>query len=348
MPRSKMLAVLLSALAGVFFGAVAHRFGPPPIASIGEGTEDAFRHEGFDDRELPPGASGPIRWTGARAAITFEDLPRGAAEVDVRLRSNAAPVVVAVNGQVQGTIEPGGPHGVFETAAVRDGRVVVELRTETMQRGDRRLGAMLAFVRITPRDRAWRTGLLGLRLGTAGALAAVAALAGGLVALPGAIVGLGTSLLGAAALWPHGLTCSAYASRLPWQLALAVAFAACFARLLARRAPAGGGGSAVLLPALAVAFLVNGIAATSPVMVASDVVFHAHMLRDVAAGEWFPTSVTQHARPFKIPYGSAFYALLVPWARAGFDLVFLVRAGAGFGGCLAAIGLLWLLAPLGA
>jgi hypothetical protein len=83
-------------------------------------------------------------------------------------------------------------------------------------------------------------------------------------------------------------------------------------------------------------------------MVASDVVFHAHVLRDVAAGEWFPTSVTQHATPFRIPYGSGFYALLVPLARAGFDLVSLVRAGAALGGCLAAVGLLWLLLPLGA
>lgn len=342
------LAVLLSAAAGVALGSAVHRFGPAPIVSIGDGTEDAFAHDGFDERELPPGGNGPIRWIGGTASMAFEDLPPGPAMVEVRLRSNAAPVIVAVDGQVRGSIAPGGPRATFEAPVTRRGRFVVELRTETMQRGDRQLGALLAFVRVTPLERSGRPGALGARLGAAGGLAAAAALAGGLAAAPGALVGGATALLGAAALWPHGLGCSAYAGRLPWLLALAVAGAALFARLAMRGAPAASGGASLVLVSLAVAFVVQGVAATSPVMVASDVVFHAHVLRDVAAGDWFPTSVTQHARPFRIPYGSAFYALLTPLARAGRDPVSLVRAGVALGGSLAALGLLWLLLPLGA
>jgi hypothetical protein len=63
-------------------------------------------------------------------------------------------------------------------------------------------------------------------------------------------------------------------------------------------------------------------------MVVSDVVFHANKLRQVMGGDWFPVSVTQHAHPFRIPYGVSFYALLVPLARIGVDPVALVRVGA--------------------
>ncbi len=347
MPRSKALAVLLSAVTGLAFASVLRGAGPAPVASIGEGTEDAFSHQGLEEREIPPG-SGPIRWMRGSASIVFEDLPARPATVEVRLRSNAAPVSVAVNGRVRGVIPPGGPRAAFEGEGPQRGRVVVALQTETMQRGDRQLGALLAFVRVTPIERSWRPGGLGLRLGIASGLAAAAALASGLAALPATALGAATALLGAAALWPHGLAYSAYAGRLPWLLAASVAAAALLVRLGMRRAPAGSGGRGIVLVALATAFVVQGVLATSPVMVASDVVFHAHLLRDVTAGDWFPTSATQHARPFRIPYGSAFYALLVPLARAGFDHVSLVRAGAGLGGCFAAVALLWMLVPLGA
>jgi len=347
MPRSNALAVLFSALAGAVAASAVGRYGPHPTASIAAGSEDAFWHQGLDEREIPP-RSGPIRWMGGAAKIAFEDLPDGPVAIEVRLRSNAAPVLVAVNGGVEGVIAPDGPRFEAQADVPRDGRVVVGLRTETMQRGDRQLGALLGFVSVTPAERSWSPSRLTVRLGIASGLAAAAALAAGLAAVPAAGVGSVTAFLCAGALWPYGLCHSAYAARLPWLFAAAIAVAALFARLALRRAPAGSGGPGVLLVALAVAFVVQGIAATSPVMVASDVVFHAHMLRDVTGGEWFPTSVTQHARPFRVPYGSAFYALLVPLARAGFDLVSLVRAGAGLGGCLAAVGLLWLLLPIGA
>src|SRR5205085_5422218 len=87
---------------------------------------------------------------------------------------------------------------------------------------------------------------------------------------------------------------------------------------------------------------VQGIVATAPTMVVSDVVFHANKLRQVAGGDWFPVSVTQHAHPFTIPYGVSFYALLVPLARAGADPVLLVRAGAA----LAAVASTLLVFPL--
>ena len=82
-------------------------------------------------------------------------------------------------------------------------------------------------------------------------------------------------------------------------------------------------------------WLVQVIAGTSPIMVVSDVGFHANKLAAVAAGDLFPVSVTQHAHPFRIPYGVSFYAALAPLARAGLDTVMLVRAGAAAAGLVA-------------
>jgi hypothetical protein len=82
-------------------------------------------------------------------------------------------------------------------------------------------------------------------------------------------------------------------------------------------------------------------------MVVSDAVFHANQLDRVAHGDLFPTSVTQHARPFRFPYGVSFYALLAPLVRAGLDGVALVRAGAAVSGIAASAGLFALLAARG-
>ena len=50
-------------------------------------------------------------------------------------------------------------------------------------------------------------------------------------------------------------------------------------------------------------------------------------------------SVTQHAQPFRFPYGVSFYALLAPCYRLGIDAVMLVRAGAAASALAAALAL---------
>jgi hypothetical protein len=89
------------------------------------------------------------------------------------------------------------------------------------------------------------------------------------------------------------------------------------------------------------------VLATAPVMVVSDVLFHANKLGHVAAGELFPTSVTQHAHPFRIPYPAVFYGLLAPLQWLGIDEIALVRWGAGLSGALAAAGLVVALGEAG-
>jgi hypothetical protein len=170
--------------------------------------------------------------------------------------------------------------------------------------------------------------------------ALLAGLSGSLAALAATLV----VALQAAALWPDGLLRSAYAVRLPWLLVASAAGALAAAGLAESRWK--GAGRWAFAAALAT-LLVQGLAATSPLMVSSDVVFHANKLRDVAAGDYFPTSVTQHARPFRIPYGVSFYALLAPLADLGLDRVSLVRIGAAASGMIASAALFALLARSG-
>jgi hypothetical protein len=105
------------------------------------------------------------------------------------------------------------------------------------------------------------------------------------------------------------------------------------------------------LPALLLALLLHAGVATSPLLVTSDAVFHANKLAQVARGDLFPTSLTQHERPFRFPYGVAFYALLAPLSHAGIGEIALVRWGAavaGFAASLATFALLVGRPPLAA
>ena len=145
-------------------------------------------------------------------------------------------------------------------------------------------------------------------------------------------------------LWPQGLVHSPFRTSLAALLGAGALGGLLFARWRERHVP--GAGPWAFAACLA-AFLVHALAATSPLMVVSDEVFHANNLGRVAGGEWFLTSLTQHARPFRFPYGVSFYALLVPGLRLGVDAVALVRGAAAVSGLAASLGLFALLAPSG-
>jgi hypothetical protein len=319
---------LLSVVAAV----VLTRLGPAPAADVARGSEEAFGR-GLHRRELPPGI-GPQRWTTARAAFTFRDLPRTSATLVVEIRDARAPVTVAADGVILGRLESGVRAASFPLAATgRRGREV-ELWSEPFRAGDGRLlGALLGRVVIVPAERdSWPPPAILLELILPALLAFAVARFAGLRSEWAALTALVTLAFATSALWPSGLAHSPYGPRLCALLCAGSVLALAFALLVARRHPAAA-------PAALIAFfagwLVQVIAGTSPLMVVSDVGFHANKLAAVAAGDLFPVSVTQHARPFRIPYGVSFYAALAPLARAGVDTVTLVRAGAAAAGLLA-------------
>jgi hypothetical protein len=58
-----------------------------------------------------------------------------------------------------------------------------------------------------------------------------------------------------------------------------------------------------------------------PLFVSSDADFHANRLLDVLEGQLFPTSVTQHQSPFRIPYPISLYLIAAPFGAMGLELV---------------------------
>lgn len=277
--------------------------------------------------------------------VLFRDVPAGPAALEVRLRGQRGPVTVAANGVVLGSIDRAAGGAEFPLPDMRRGDRRIELRAPTFTAGDgRQLGALLDRVALRHAPASMPSARV-LFLFLLPALVTVgAALVCGLRAGSAAAMAAALSLVECLALWPYGLVRSAYALGLTLLLAVGVTLAAAFAVWVDRRVKGSGPWA---FGAVMAALVVQGVAATSPLMVVSDAVFHANQLAKVAAGDFFITSVTQHARPFRFPYGVSFYALLAPFARAGLDGVWLVRAGAAASGVVASAGLFALLAARG-
>ena len=323
-------ALVAAALIGAATAAALHRWSPPPSADVARGTEEAFG-AGLHRRELPP-RHAPLRWTTGRATFAFDHLPGGDADLEVALAGHHGPVIVAADGVVVGVLPAGATDGRYPLTSTGRRSRTVQLEVPVFVAGDgRRLGARLQRVSVRPRDRG-APGLALLALFAAPAvLAAAVGRRAGLPPSAALVFGCVVTAVHAGMLWPSGLVRSPYAARLSLLVAAGLIASAVFAWWVESRR--SGAGRWALI-AMSAAWFVQGLLATSPVMIVSDAVFHANTLARVAGGDLFPTSVTQHATPFRIPYGVSFYAALAPLFRAGIDGVALVRVGAAAAGVL--------------
>jgi hypothetical protein len=338
--RAAGLGAVVVGLAAALF---VHWGAPDPSADVLRGTEEAFAR-GLHPRELPPRGA-PLRWTGERAWITFRFLPRGPATLEVDVRGHRAPVVVAADGAIVGVAEPGAGAGRFTLADTGRRSRGVELRTSPFQAGDgRQLGTQLRRVTLRTGPRGLPPALLALLCVATALCVFVTAAAASF--RPGPAFGVSVTATAALLLawWPAGVVRSSYAPVAAAIVAAGGVFALAVVRWAARRWPGVGPAA---YAGLFLAVLVQGLAATSPVMVVSDAVFHANNLARVAAGDLWLTSFTQHSPPFRFPYGVSFYALLAPLNALGLDPVWLVRDGAALAGVLASAALLALVAPTG-
>src|SRR6185503_7798174 len=240
--------VVLSTMAA----AVLTRRGPAPAADVARGSEEAFGR-GLQRRELPPGI-GPLRWTTARAAFTFRDLPREAATLIVEIRDARGPVTVVADGVILGRLDPGVHAASFPLSPTGRRTREVELWSEPFRAGDgRQLGALLGRVAIVSAERdSWPPAALLLELLLPSLLALAAARLAGLRPEWAVTIAMVTSLFASAALWPSGLAHSPYAPRLCALLCAGSILALGFARLVARRHP---GAAAAAFVALLAAWL---------------------------------------------------------------------------------------------
>jgi hypothetical protein len=332
--------LVLSAVLGLGAGGAAHWKAPHPVASVAAGTDEAFGVGPYRRRVTSTGVQ---RWTGARDVFRFARLPGSPTELHLTARHHAAPVDVVVRGARLGSLPPGVADLTVPLPPGLGPDLTVELRTEVRAGGSP--GALVE--RLTVRtDRRAGTGLAALLLFALPALAAAAG-AGrvGFTPLATFVHAAATCLLAALAFVPHGLLRSGWAITAASVFTAGVLAASALAHWIDQRRPGSGRWA---YAAGLVVLLGQGLAATTPLMPVSDALFHAHKLQEVAAGNLFPVSLTQHATPFRFPYGVAFYALLAPLLHLGLDPLALVRWGAAVAGMLAAVAVFSVVLPRGA
>jgi hypothetical protein len=329
-------AVVISAVTASIAAIVLDRTAPPPSADVAVGTEECFG-SGLFGRELPPPRRVPQRWTSERAVFRFRELPAGPVRVRVDVHGQRAPVAVAAQGQALGTIPKGGKSGEWSLSVAGGDVLEVELRAEPFVAwGGRRLGVQLDRVMVLHEKPTAPSGLLVLEFVGPALVVVASALLGGVPPLAAAALSGVVSVGQALAVWPSGLVRSAYAPSLAGQLCAGALVALAAALWFGRRSREASGWA---FGSVLAAVLVQGIGATSPVMVVSDAEFHANKLAAVSRGGAFPTSITPGDRPFRFPYGVSFYAVLAPLAQAGFDRLLLVRWGAALAGVAASVAL---------
>lgn len=338
--RSGLVAAAGAILFSLVCAAIAHRLAPFPSANTERASESPFSY-GLEEREFVPPMMGPGRWTTAGASFRFRYLPPGPATIEVRIRNHQNAVRVLVDRRSSGLIGVGDRSGDFDLD-LKDRDLRVDLVVKPfLARGGRRLGTFLDRVTVVhSRSFVPPLALILIFVGPAAACAFLAASSsmGAVAAMATASV---VSILQTLLLWPQGILRSDYAQSLALLLTLGVVLSYGLAWLSGRLSsefPRFAFVSALT------AFSIQGVAATHPMVIGLDASFHGHNLVEVAYGNLYPESLTQHRPPFRFPYGVTFYLLLNPLARGGLDLVETVRAGAALSGLLASGALFWLVA----
>jgi len=313
--------------------------------------ESAFV-DGFHPRERAGDTY--FRWTRALSTISVENLPsRGEIEVEARLK------VIRPAGSPLPTLSFSANGATVHRAIGAPGAVIYHFRFPSTGRtlrlgiesdtfeasGGRSLGVQALSVRIVPpdNDAVWLRPALWLALAVLLVFASltIAGLGARAACFSSSALGVASCLLVA----ERGLVFSGY----PLQVAL-VSGAALALVLVGRVALDRIGleprDRRAVLVVVALSFLVKLGAMSYPLWLSSDALFQANRSSEYAGGNWYPTSVTQHDDPFRIPYPVSLFVLAEPVARLGVDRVaalewvvvlFEVLAG----GALVWVGLRW-------
>ncbi len=305
----------------------------PSIARLALGTDDAFATSGMEPRENLVGG-GALRWTGPVATFHFESVGPGAVQIDLDIRDHRTEVNVTANGALVGRLRP--RERRLSSAVLLPGTSLdIGLETEGFQATRRVLGTQFVSLSVTPRlakagfaaaSRRLTLAVVAL-LVIAVAAAAVAGLSFWGIVLPPLALFL---LVLPAGLWRSGWLTSC---------AILLGIATLASSLVAARAHGGLAARGFLQAGLFVALVVHGVLPPSPLVVQGDAQLHGNKVAEVARGNFFPTTRTDHKPPFEIPYGFSFYGLLAPWATEGTSNVPLARHGAALFSALSILGL---------
>lgn len=335
MVAPKSVAVIWAALPAVVAGVLTHGLYSRPTVALAD-----FEHRneggfisGFHGHEQMEGRG--FRWTTEEAFLRFENLPaRSHLRVEVRLKGlrpkgMALPRVrFTANGAT-----------VFETwcdpglvtyrfgVSLPASSLALGIHSEVfvpaeLGRNDKRvLGVQIFSVRVEPQGGEPSGRVPTAFMAVAGALLFASAIAAG---FSPRLAGVGSLLL---VLGFFYLLQQASVRFLPYAQQVTALSSLSFGLTLFLRGALTWAGwphpseRPVLLAVVAGSLLLKLSGLLYPLFVSSDADFHANRLLGVLDGDLFPTSVTQHEPPFRIPYPVSLYLLAAPWAAAGLDPV---------------------------
>ena len=253
----------------------------------------------------------------------FDSVGPGAVNIDLEVKDHRTEVNVVANGARIGSLRPGERR--LSTPILVSGRSLdLVIETEGFQASGRTLGTQFVALTVAPAATAKRgPAAVPARLWLAlGGVVLVAFVCAGLSGLSSwSIVLPPTALL--LMVLPAGLW------RSSWLLesAALVAAGTVIATLLATRATGSALNRSALQACLLTAIIVHGILPPSPLVIQGDAQLHGNKLKEVAGGNRFPTTRTDHKPPFEIPYGFSFYGLLSPLSTPTESNVPAVRHG---------------------
>jgi hypothetical protein len=324
-------------------------FAPATLAGpIGDGSANrreraAFTTRGFYRPEIDTSRSRQFSWTGAQALIRFPHIDRHRPyRVRLTIAAGRGPttgppphVVVSIDGIRRLAAETSNETRTFEAIAPASSASSLAVGLDVSNTfvpgpsDPRPLGVIVDEIAIEPVNASWRpTNRVFLQFGLVAMVTAAVFLASGLairwtLALSGAVL--------AAQLWlltKDGAFLGAYIERL---VNIAAGAGVAGALIVAARHvwPA-----AVHPPGWTVAAAVTVVAAAlklaffgHPNVALADSIFQVHRAQNVAAGEYFFTSITP--RPFfEFPYAIALYVTAMPlwdWFPSELDRVRLLR-----------------------
>lgn len=303
-------------------------------ASLAFGTDDAFVAQGLEPRENQIGG-GAIRWTRPQASFSFEGAGPGLVDIVLEVRDHRTEVNLTVNGALIGRLPPGERRFTAQTR-LSGSSLVFGIETEGFAASGRALGTQFVSLEVEPaRSPIGRPPGVPVRFWVALGTLTLISVAAQALAGQGVWIALLPPVLFLAMVLPAGLWRSGWLVESAALMGAALVVSA----LVARRARGASSARAWLQVALLLALTIHGVLPPSPLVIQGDAQLHGNKLAEVAKGNRFPISRTDHRKPFEFPYGFSFYGVLSPLASPEVSNVRIVREGAALFWSLSVIAL---------
>lgn len=336
--RSAATVLILAGIAAVLSLPPLVSRRPASIATLAHGTDDAFVTEGLEPRENQIGG-GAIRWTRPKAAFSFEDVGPGLVEIDLEVRDHRTEVNLTANGARIGTLTPGQRRFTARTR-LRGSSLVLGIETEGFAASGRTLGTQFVSLEVEPVPPPnGPPARVPIRLWVAMGALTLISVATQAFAGQSVWIALLPPVLFLAMVLPAGLWRSGWLV----QCAALMGAVSVFSALVSRPARGGLFARGWLQVALLLALTIHGVLPPSPLVIQGDAQLHGNKLAEVAKGNRFPISRTDHKNPFEFPYGFSFYGVLGPLASPEVSNIRIVREGAALFWSLSILALAFLL-----